>query len=256
MAAGMGMATTTAHRRAICSRQYRCARKSTVPATWKARERLGPAASAAAGQPRTAGGRVSYSQGLETAIDRGSVSDRASAQRYIGAQLTEVQASWDGPVFWRLAEACRDGDAQAFMCWNARYLASRESAELRGETVQMGYSLTRLLMELELTPAAAPGDICLPAALARAVHALAVPREEALLAMLFSWTENQVLVCVKSIPLGQVAGQKMLLALGPAIEAAAVQARGCTDHELNSWAPGLAMLSMHHEVQHGRLYRS
>lgn len=201
-------------------------------------------------------GAYSYSQGLETAIDRGVVSDAASAQRYVAAQLAEVQAGWDGPVFWRLAEACRDGDAAAFACWNERYLASRESAELRAETVQMGYSLTRLLTELGLTPATAPGDICLPAALARGVHALAVPFEEALLAMLFSWTENQVLVCVKSIPLGQVAGQRMLLALRPAIEAAAFDARSCADEELNSWAPGLALQSMYHEVQHGRLYRS
>jgi urease accessory protein len=61
---------------------------------------------------------------------------------------------------------------------------------------------------------------------------------------------------VKSIPLGQVAGQRLLLALRPAIERAAARARGIGDDALSSWAPGLALLSMHHEVQHGRLYRS
>jgi urease accessory protein len=201
-------------------------------------------------------GAYSYSQGLETAIERGRVSCPDSAARYLARQLADVLAPWDGAVFWRLMAACGAGDNAAFEQWNARYLASRESAELRAETVQMGFSLTRLLMELKLVPAAAMRDTCLPAALAQAVHALGVPHEQALLAMLFSWAENQVLVCVKSIPLGQVAGQRLLLALRPDIERAATAARTLADEELSSWAPGLAQLSMYHEVQSGRLYRS
>jgi urease accessory protein len=201
-------------------------------------------------------GAYSYSQGLETAIERGRVSCPDSAAHYLVRQLGDVLAPWDGAVFWRLLAACRDGDTVAFEQWNARYLASRESAELRAETVQMGFSLTRLLIELGLAPDTAMRDTCFPAALAQAVHALGVPHEEALLAMLFSWAENQVLVCVKSIPLGQVAGQRLLLALRPAIEAAATEARTLPDEELSSWAPGLARLSMYHEVQSGRLYRS
>lgn len=201
-------------------------------------------------------GAYSYSQGLETAIERGRVTCPDSAARYLVRQLGDVLAPWDGAVFWRLLAACRAGDSAAFEQWNARYLASRESAELRAETVQMGFSLSRLLMELALVPAAPARDTCFPAALAQAVHALGVPHEEALLAMLFSWAENQVLVCVKSIPLGQVAGQRLLLALRPAIEGAAARARVLPDEELSSWAPGLARLSMYHEVQSGRLYRS
>jgi urease accessory protein len=203
-------------------------------------------------------GAYSYSQGLETAIERGRVSCPDSAARYLVRQLGDVLGPWDGAVFWRLLALCGDGDGDsaAFWQWNARYLASRESAELRAETVQMGFSLTRLLVELNLVPASAARDTCLPAALAQAVHALQVPHEEALLAMLFSWAENQVLVCVKSIPLGQVAGQRLLLGLRPAIERAAAQARSLPDDELSSWAPGLAQLSMYHEVQSGRLYRS
>lgn len=201
-------------------------------------------------------GAYSYSQGLETAIERGRVTCPDSAARYLVRQLADVLAPWDGAVFWRLLAACSTNDDAAFDQWNARYLASRESAELRAETVQMGFSLTRLLVELNLLAAGTARDTSFPAVLAQALHALGVPHEEALLAMLFSWAENQVLVCVKSIPLGQVAGQRLLLALRPAIEAAAAQARTLPDEELSSWAPGLAQLSMVHEVQSGRLYRS
>ncbi|MCD2517496.1 urease accessory protein UreF [Massilia sp. G4R7] len=201
-------------------------------------------------------GGYSYSGGLETAIELGRVRCADTAAHYLARQLADVLATWDGAVYWRLLGACRDGDDAAFRQWNARYLASRDSAELRAETVQMGFSLARLLEELGLAPPVAARETCLPAALAQAVQALGVPHDEALLAMLFSWAENAVLVCVKSVPLGQVAGQRLLLSLRPAIEDAAARARALPDEELSSWAPGLSWLSMAHEVQHGRLYRS
>ena len=74
--------------------------------------------------------------------------------------------------------------------------------------------------------------------------------------MLFSWAENQVLVCVKSVPLGQVAGQRLLLSLAPDLVRAAAGALEIGEDDMSNWSPGLSMLSMRHEVQHGRLYRS
>ncbi len=200
-------------------------------------------------------GAYSYSQALETALEQGRVHDAASARAWIASQLHEVQGRWDAPVFWRLLQAHAAGDAPALACWSERYLASRDTAELRAESVQMGYSLGRLLAELELAPAT-EGEEAFPAALARAVHVLGIAHRPALLAMLFGWAENQVLVCVKSVPLGQVAGQRLLLSLAPEIEATATRAQSLDDDALSSWAPGLSLLSMRHEVQHGRLYRS
>ena len=202
-------------------------------------------------------GGYSYSQGLESALEEGLVTDAASAQVWIAHMLHSVVAAWDAPLFWRMlqAYAMRDGAAIAF--WSEAFLASRDTAEFRAETVQMGYSLARLLSELGVADPAPNGqELSFPAAFACAVDALGIPHEQALLALLFSWLENQVLVCVKSVPLGQVAGQRMLLALGPEIERAALQARTVADDALSNWSPGLSMLSMRHEVQHGRLYRS
>ncbi len=202
-------------------------------------------------------GAYSYSQGLEAALEAGLVTDAASGRAWIARHLHEVMATWEAPLLWRLMQAHASGDAAALARWSERFLASRDSAEIRAETVQMGFSLTRLLAELELAPAPAPGvDVALPVAYASAVHALAIDPADALLAQLFSWAENQVLVCVKSVPLGQVAGQRMLLSLRPDIEQAARSAMTLPDADLCNWAPGLSLLSMRHEVQHGRLYRS
>ena len=207
-------------------------------------------------------GGYSYSQGLEAGLEAGLVTDAASGRAWIARHLEEVTAQWDAPVFWRLLKAFEARDDDAVALWSERFLASRDSAEFRAETVQMGYSLVRLLDELGVAErgmacvAALGPEVALPTAFACGVDALAIPHEEALLAMLFSWAENQVLVCVKSVPLGQVAGQRMLLSLRPEIERAAIVARSLEEDAMSNWSPGLSMLSMRHEVQNGRIYRS
>jgi len=202
-------------------------------------------------------GGYSYSQGLETAIEDGLVAGADGARAWIARCLDEVVARWDAPLLWRLMQAFAARDRAAVKAWGECFLASRDTSELRAETVQMGYSLARLTAELGVADTAALGeDVTLPLAYACAVDGLDIPHHEALLAMIFSWTENQVLVCVKSLPLGQVAGQRLLLSLRADIERAAELARSLPDEALSNWTPGLSMLSMRHEVQHGRLYRS
>ncbi|MFB9240587.1 urease accessory protein UreF [Massilia antarctica] len=202
-------------------------------------------------------GGYSYSQGLEAALEAGLVHDADSGRAWIARHLDDVVAQWDAPLFWRLLKAFEAHDDASVALWSERFLASRDSAEFRAETIQMGYSLTRLIAELGVAEVAALGpEVALPTAFACAVDALGIPHEEALLAMLFSWAENQVLVCVKSVPLGQVAGQRMLLSLRPLIEQAARHAQTLGDDAMSNWSPGLSMLSMRHEAQHGRLYRS
>lgn len=202
-------------------------------------------------------GGYSYSQGLEAALEAGLVHDAASARAWIERGLDEVVARWEAPLLWRLLQAFAARDRDAIAALGERFLASRDSAEARAETVQMGYSLARLVDELGVADTSALGEeATLPLAFACAVDGLGIPHPEALLASVFAWAENQVLVCVKSVPLGQVAGQRLLLALRPAIERAAGTARELQDEALSNWTPGLSMLSMRHEVQHGRLYRS
>ena len=207
-------------------------------------------------------GAYSYSQGLEAAIENRSVHNETTARQWICDTLHEVVARFEGPILWRLLQAFSTRDAQAVSLWNERFIAARDTAEFRAETIQMGYSLGKLAIDLQLGDASlqallhAQSELPLPTALAFAAVALDVPHEATLLGMLFSWAENQVLVCVKSVPLGQVAGQRLLLSLRPELEAAAQLAQSLEDDQLSNWSPGLSLLSMQHEVQYSRLYRS
>lgn len=207
-------------------------------------------------------GAYSYSQGLEWMIDGGAIRDAAAAQRWIGDVLEFVVADGEAAVLMRLIAACERGDRESFAQWTAWHLASRESRELRAETEQMGASLVKLANDVGILDdtsaalAASVATVTLPAAFALASHALGIPPGAALAGYLMSWLENQVLVAIKALPLGQVAGQKMLLALSGRIPAVVARASTIGDDDVASFAPGVALASARHEAQYSRLFRS
>jgi urease accessory protein len=199
-------------------------------------------------------GGFAYSQGLESAINDGTVHDAATAQRWAGDLLTLVLARLEAPIWLRIRDAVCEGDEARVAHWNEELLATRETAELRAETLQMGASLLRVFPALKLTPPRL--EATYPAAFAIACAQLGIAREDGLAAYLWAWTENQVLVAVKTIPLGQQAGQIMLTALQPAIRQAVEIAGALADDELGTAAIGFALHSARHETQYSRLFRS
>jgi urease accessory protein len=192
-------------------------------------------------------GAYSYSGGLEAATEAGIVHDAASAERWIGDVLELSLARMEAPILFRMLQDQEN--------WNEIFLASRETAELRAETVQMGYSLNRLLEDLGLgeVPVEEPS---FPAAFAYAATRWQIEPEAALQAYLWTWLENQVMAAVKAVPLGQTDGQRILLSLGDRLPSIAKKAMQIEDQELGNFAPGLAMLSSKHETQYSRLFRS
>jgi urease accessory protein len=206
-------------------------------------------------------GAYTYSQGLESAIEKGAVHNESSARAWISESLSIV-ADFEAPIVWRLLQAFSERNAEAVNYWSECFIAARDTAEFRAETIQMGYSLGKLVLDLNIADEslrailASQPEIPLPTAFACAAEALAVPHEAALLGLLFSLVENQVLVCVKSVPLGQVSGQSLLFSLHAMIEKASRHAQLLNDDELSNWAPGLSLLSMQHEIQYSRIYRS
>ncbi len=195
-------------------------------------------------------GAYSYSGGLEAAIEAGIVKHAAGAERWIGEVLEHSVARMEAPI---LARMMREPAAAAR--WNERFLASRETAEMRAETVQMGYSLSRLLRDLGVELAALD-EPSFPSAYAAAARAWGIEPHAALVAYLWAWVENQVMATVKAVPLGQTDAQRMLFALGARLDGIAVRAEALGDDELGNFTPGLAILSSLHETQYSRLFRS
>lgn len=200
-------------------------------------------------------GGFAYSQGLEKAIEDGIVTDAARAERWIRDLLLFSLARLEAPVWLRAFDAQARGDQAALARWNEDALATRETAELRAESVQMGSSMLRVMPALNLTPPALD-PIAYPIAFACACAQLGIDREAGLAASLWAWVENQVLVAVKSVPLGQQAGQTLLFALHPALAQAVQTAATLDDDALGSATTQFALVCMRHETQYSRLYRS
>ncbi|MCW5262670.1 urease accessory protein UreF [Verminephrobacter eiseniae] len=106
-------------------------------------------------------------------------------------------------------------------------------------------------------PLEGQGYFTYPVAFAQAAAAATqAPVRQVLLAYAFGWAENMVQAALKSMPLGQSAGQRILARLADAIPAAADQAIALMDSERQAFAPMLAILSARHETQYSRLFRS
>jgi urease accessory protein len=95
-----------------------------------------------------------------------------------------------------------------------------------------------------------------PLAFALAASATQAAVRDCLLAYAFGWAENMVQAAIKSVPLGQSAGQRILSTLTAQIPAAVNHALAQTDGQRQAFSPMLAILSARHETQYSRLFRS
>lgn len=202
-------------------------------------------------------GGYTYSRGLETAVEREWVTTEAQTRDWIAGLLDASLATLDGPLVVRLHRALVADDQAAALRWARFADATRETAELQAESRATGRALVRLLVDLELVDAPPPAiRNSQVAAFALAAVALDLDEGQALRGFLWTWLEGSVAAAIKLVPLGQTAGQRILLELGPALERAAEAATTIPDDALGALVPGLALASALHETQHTRLFRS
>ena len=140
-------------------------------------------------------------------------------------------------------------------------LQTRESSEFRAQTEQMGRSLLEWLRN-HTTAKSVQIEACAqmqptyPVAFALAASSTQANMRDCLLAFAFGWAENMVQAAIKSVPLGQSAGQRILSALAAEIPAAVDYAVAVDDSERQAFSPMLAIRSAQHETQYSRLFRS
>lgn len=209
-------------------------------------------------------GGFSYSEGLEAAIDAGLVCDEHSAADWLTDQLHLALARSDLAVVAQAIPAWRAHDMSRIAALNQWVLATRETQEFRLQTEQMGRSLLAWAQSL--------GDLgdgihaqllaanlqppTYPVAMACAAAASGADLHDGLSGFAFGWAENMVQAAIKSVPLGQSAGQRILARLVREIPAAVDHAVGLDDDGRQAFTPMLAILSARHENQYSRLFRS
>lgn len=204
-------------------------------------------------------GAYAYSQGLEQAIHLEWIANEAQAADWVEGVLENGLARVDAPVLLRLHAAWSMSELDQVAYWNQFLYACRESAELQAEDRALARALTRLLVDLGVTeakPFATQEKSTFAVLFALAAVHWRIPVLQCVQGYLWSWAENQVAASVKLVPLGQTAGQRVLLRLGERIPCLAQQSLGLDDDDIGQVMQGQVMASAWHEVQYSRLFRS
>lgn len=204
-------------------------------------------------------GAYCYSQAMEWAMDSGTLSTESDILAWVADCLEFGSARFEAVYLAAMIECWRMKDMGRLADLDGEFRASRETSELLAETLQMGHSMARLLGDIGELPEnfgklfPSPS---FPLAWSFAAAAWHIPAEEAVAGYLWSWTENQVMAAVKGMPLGQTAGQRMLLLLGTRLSHLAGEILTIPVEEANNFLAALSIASCLHETQYTRLFKS
>jgi urease accessory protein len=205
-------------------------------------------------------GAYSYSEGLETLVDQGLIKSAADLQTWLTESLATGSIGIEAAILIRAHRAWTTGDQQNVIYWNHWLSATRETAELQQQNWQMGRSLLKLLQDLypqsDWSGWSMAENWNMAVIFALAAGLAEIDEYTVVLGYLHSWASNLVSAGVKLIPLGQTAGQKLMLQLAEPIRMSADRSLTLPDDQLFSCSWGLAIASMTHETQYSRLFRS
>ena len=205
-------------------------------------------------------GAFSYSQGLEWAIECGWVGSQSDLTDWLNSLAFDSMQYLELPVLRRLYRAFESHDVEAAEYWCQWLYASRETAEFRKEEIQRGRTMLTLLKQLKVVD---EGDVWANIAQKSQIAGFAlagvrwgIDEETLCEGYIWSWLENTVMAGVKLIPLGQTAGQEVLLALTPVLGDVVAASHDVMDDQVGGFAPAQAIASSQHETQYSRLFRS
>lgn len=204
-------------------------------------------------------GAFAYSQGLESAVEHGLLSDYQSASNWIRSIMHDGLGRLELPVFYRLYDAWVHDDAEKLRTLNQLLFAQRETSELSAEDAHMGKALSHLLKALGIQGTEywlRDEHISFTTMFALASARWEIERQQAAMGLVWSWMENQVAAAIKLVPLGQTDGQHLIGELLADIPQLVIQAGQVLGKDIGSSLPMLAMLSAQHETQYSRLFRS
>ena len=210
-------------------------------------------------------GGYAHSFGLETYVQAGAVSDAAGVESFVRAYLENSAGPTDAVAAISAARFAAAGDLPACLELDAAIEAMKSASELRDASRQMGRQTLRI--------AAAICDDAIIAEFAAAVTGGRTPGHHAVAfgliasaqkwdaratasALLYAASAQLVGASLRLMPLGQMAGQRILWTLRPAIARLAASVAECTPEEIWSFVPAIEIAAMQHAQLSARLFRS
>jgi urease accessory protein len=223
-------------------------------------------------------GAFSYSHGLEAAVAAGAVHDRPSLEVWIAAIVEHGSGRIDADILCDAHRAAAGGGTAALAHANRRGAAFRATAELALESSQQGTAFLAAYQAAWTAPHPNPlpasgervgpspegwegegqraEEVCHAAAFGAAAARAGIALEDVLIGYLQAFAGNLVSAGLRLGIVGQTDGQRILAALEPPVAAAAQAAISRSPEDFGSATFAADLLSMAHETQYSRLFRS
>lgn len=208
-------------------------------------------------------GGFSFSQGLESAIEKEWITNPTDLNEWVSTMLFESLGNTDLPLLAQQRNAIQSNDYKQFEKNEQLICATRETSEILMAEQAMGTAMLRLLKNLKgINHTEQPlwltefNKLSFISSFAIASHYFQLDIDTTLTGYAWTFIDFQIAAAVKLIPLGQTDGQNLLFEIAKKIPDCVTQSQsvqwGCIGQSL----PGLAIASSWHEQQYSRLFRS
>ena len=210
-------------------------------------------------------GAYAHSFGLESYVQSGGVADAAGVERFLRAYLGGSSAPTDLVAMLCARKYAEAGDLGACICLDETLDAMKTASELREASRQMGRQTLRVANHFASHALLAEYGEAVAAELSPCHHAIVFgmiggamewPAAKMACAYLYSAGAAMVGAALRLLPLGQLAGQRILWNLRPLIAQLADEAQDKGRDDMWSFAPALEIAAMRHAVLDARLFRS
>jgi len=210
-------------------------------------------------------GAYAHSFGLETLVQEGCVRDAASVEQFLREFLSGSSAPTDAVIVLCAQRAANEKNLPACFALDARLAAMKSAAELCEASRQMGRQMLRIARELLPQSLAADFFAAIESGATAGHHAVAFgvvggsldwPPKETAAAFLYAASSVLVGAALRLMPLGQLAGQRVLWNLQPLLDSLAESALDKSESDVWSFAPALEIAAMRHAQLDARLFRS
>lgn len=210
-------------------------------------------------------GAYAHSFGLEFYAQSGEIRDAAGVEHFLRAYLEGCAAPADAVALLCAWRAVKAEDLAACIALDETLEAMKTVSELREASRQMGRQTLRVANHLHAHPLLAGFSEAVQNDRTPAHHPLVLgviggllhwPPEEMTAAYLYSTSAALVGAALRLMPLGQLAGQRILSNLAPLIAKLAADAQNKTQSDLWTFAPALEIAGMRHAMLDARLFRS
>lgn len=195
-------------------------------------------------------GAFAYSHGLESAVQTGRIATAAGLQDWLDDLLRHGSARSDAVL---VTLACAAEGTAALAALDAIARAFAPSAERLQETDLQGAAFCQTLntvWDLALPP------LCYPVAVGAAARALDLDPTLTTAMYLHAFIGNLTGAAMRLGVMGQTDGQRVQTALKPICLTVAQDLSGATLDDLHSASFVSDILSMHHETEYSRVFRT